>query len=511
METTTSWLLTERTDSSNVSYQDNQSFWSNASSSQSISTLLQSSEGFNSTIPSDINESLYTNGFWSNPFYTTEPTSLSEVSGKPAMFFVMVSLRSIVVLVTILANVLVLYAYATTKKLRTYTNYYIVNLAIADLVSGGFLPIRGVYREFSNDWPFSEAFCACFTCVDHIFLHATFLMTLTICYDRFRATNMPLKHLSEKTLRHACMLIFLAYIVPVFLWTTIIIILPYSGAISRVQPPQCYGPYAFYPALLIFTILVLSWVPMISTVILYAFVYCAVIRKGMDKSGVTGKKAVSENKSKGVASEAKSRDPRSKSYRMDTETSERAAVKKLPAEQTRSEGRVHSISAGLSQGLANPAYEETEEDVHRASDQPSLPGPVLTETTPSTGPPRRGSTGAPARFAGRASRRESRLASLRATRTLTYILTTMIVSALPWSVFALWAAIDPLGLPLRYNTVFNYLGWMSHFSSTVNPFCYAVGNPLFKAAFLRILCCRPNTAPRNAEISSDRHSRTSRD
>ncbi|XP_038064055.1 muscarinic acetylcholine receptor M5-like [Patiria miniata] len=287
----------------------------------------------------DINGSDYllNTTFWFD-LSTEEPTPI-PLPGRASLIEIIIRVVSLII--TLFGNALVLYTYATTKNLRTYTNYYIVGLAVADFFSGGVLQIIIFYHSFLGYWPFTEVACTCMTFISHVFLQATFLMTVVICYDRFRALNMPLKHLKDKTMRHACFLISLAYIIPVLLWTPIIVVFPYVGLATRIRPPLCTGPYALHPPLLIFTILVLSWIPMLVTSVLYAFVYSAVIRRGVNKKRGIGEEASSNNKT------------------------------------------------------------------------------------------------------------ESRLASLRATRTLTYIMITMVVTALPWSIFALWAAIDPYTLPIR--------------------------------------------------------------
>ncbi|XP_022111588.1 muscarinic acetylcholine receptor M5-like, partial [Acanthaster planci] len=269
-------------------------------------------------------------------------------------------------------------------------------------------------------------------------------MTLVISYDRFRATNMPLKHLSEKTLGHACFLIFLGYFIPVMLWTPMFIILPYAGVISRVRPPSCHGPYAFYPGLLTFTVLSLSWAPMSLAVVLYTLVYCAIIRKGLAKNRGNAKPTVSGAIFK---RKALNKVPFSTSNCSDAELPEQAR----DAENASS---VFSVSVAVSQGMSNPALEVSLENSVQAAKYPGTIGLTQKQAAPSTGyrhPHDR--LGHSAHFR-RSSKRASGLATQRATRTLTLVFTTMIVSAMPWSVFALWAAVYPESLPPSINIIF---------------------------------------------------------
>ncbi|XP_022093528.1 muscarinic acetylcholine receptor M3-like isoform X2 [Acanthaster planci] len=438
---------------------------------------------------------------------TEYPTILPEPHQIPPNLIPKVVLCTVFLLATLFGNALVLYAYFTTKKLRTYTNYYIVGLALSDLVSGGILPLLENILWFLGYWPFSEGMCAAVMYLVHVFLEITFLMTLVICFDRFRALYMPLKHLKEKTLRHACFMISLAYVIPLFIWTPLIIIFPYTGLTLRIRPPICQGSYGFHPPLLIIAMLVLSWIPMMITILLYAFVYSAVIRKGINKKRGIGEEVSSDFRSEQPASQrACNRGDgklREKSYRLNKELASKTETTEQPtdSEQPPPRDEVFSISAGMSAGLNNPAYEHTEEVDYHHSDNTTASKPDVTTaataaTTVGNLRKRRGLS-----MRSRRSKRERHLANLRATRTLTCILITTVVTAAPWSVFALWGAVYPYTYPLTDNQM-RFLAWLAHLSSTVNPICYAVCNPLFKEAFLRILRCQKRSLSRSSTMRS---------
>ncbi|XP_038064056.1 muscarinic acetylcholine receptor M5-like [Patiria miniata] len=304
---------------------------------------------------SDINgnDYLLNTTFWFD-LSTEEPTPI-PLPGRSSLTEFIV--RVVSVIITLFGNALVLYAYATTKNLRTYSNYYIVGLAVADFFVGGVLPIINLYHSFLGYWPFTEVACTCMTFISHVFLQATFLMTVVICYDRFRALNMPLKHLKDKTMRHACFLISLAYIIPVLLWTPVIVVFPYVGLATRIRPPLCTGPYALHPSLLIFTILVLSWTPMLVTSVLYAFVYSAVIRKGVNKKRGIGEEASSNYASRAATDETPGLS--SPAVRCDRASHSQTTRGTEPGS---SKDQVFSVSSGLSLGLTNLAFEQTEDD-----------------------------------------------------------------------------------------------------------------------------------------------------
>ncbi|XP_038064057.1 muscarinic acetylcholine receptor M1-like [Patiria miniata] len=408
---------------------------------------------------SDINgnDYLLNTAFWFD-LSTEEPTPIPLPGRAPLIEII---IRMVSVIITLFGNSLVLYAYATTKNLRTYTNYYVVGLAVADFFAGGVLPIISLYHSFLGYWPFTEVACTCKTFINHVFLQATFLMTVVICFDRFKALNMPLKHLKDKTMRHACFLISLAYIIPVMLWTPVIVVFPYVGLATRLRPPLCTGPYALHPSLLIFAILVLSWIPMLVTPVLYSFVYSAVIHKGVNKKRGIGEEASSNNKSENPpASRAETPGLSSPTDRCDRASHLQTA---LDIEPGSSKDQVFSVSAGISMGLTNLAFEQTgdDNDEDKTKNHPETTIRHISAVQSTKRPAKKAGETLTKRHVGlgalqrktrastMGSKRESRLASLRATRTLTYIMFTMVVTALPWSIFTLWAAIDPFTVPLR--------------------------------------------------------------
>ncbi|XP_038064059.1 muscarinic acetylcholine receptor M5-like [Patiria miniata] len=411
---------------------------------------------------SDINGSDYLlNTTFGFDLSTEEPIPIPLPGRAPLIEII---IRSVIVIITLFGNTLVLYAYATTKNLRTYTNYYIVGLAVADFFAGGVLSIILLYQSSLGYWPFTEVACTCMIFINHVFLQATFLMTVAICYDRFKALNMPLKHLKDKTMRHACFLISLAYIIPVLLWTPVIVVFPYVGLATRIRPPLCTAPYALHPSLLIFAILVLSWIPMLVTSVLYVFVYSAVIRKGVNKKRGIGEEASSNNKSENPpASRAATKEKPGLSS--PTDRCDRASHSQtaLDIEPGSSKDQVFSVSAGISMGLTNLAFEQTgdDNDEDNTKNHPETTIRHISAVQSTKRPAKKAGETSTKRHVGlgalqrktrastMGSKRESRLASLRATRTLTYIMFTMVVTALPWSIFTLWAAVDPSTVPLR--------------------------------------------------------------
>ena len=114
---------------------------------------------------------------------------------------VLASVISSTSLITVFGNALVIYAYFTTRALQTYTNYYVLNLAILDLIGGLFpMPMYGTYWILGY-WPLSVPLCDFYLWVNHTTLNATSYSVLIIAIDRFRSVVHPIKHFKQRNLK----------------------------------------------------------------------------------------------------------------------------------------------------------------------------------------------------------------------------------------------------------------------------------------------------------------------
>ena len=108
---------------------------------------------------------------------------------------------SALIFMTICGNVLVLLAVFVNSHLRSTTNYFIVNLAIADLLLGTtVLPFSAVL-EVIPYWPFGSFFCDIWAAMDVLCCTASILSLCVISIDRYIGVTRPLQHstiLTEK-------------------------------------------------------------------------------------------------------------------------------------------------------------------------------------------------------------------------------------------------------------------------------------------------------------------------
>ncbi|XP_067616737.1 tachykinin-like peptides receptor 99D isoform X2 [Eurosta solidaginis] len=90
-------------------------------------------------------------------------------------------------------NLIVIWVVFTTKRMRTVTNYFIVNLSIADaMVSSLNVTFNYVYM-LDNDWPFGEVYCKISQFIATLSISASVFTLMAISIDRYIAIMKPLE------------------------------------------------------------------------------------------------------------------------------------------------------------------------------------------------------------------------------------------------------------------------------------------------------------------------------
>jgi hypothetical protein len=113
---------------------------------------------------------------------------------------------SMLILTTVIGNVFVIIAIVRERTLRTFGNYLVFSLAIADLmVALLVMPIGAIY-EVTGEWMFGPQLCDLWTCMDVLSCTASILHLVAIALDRFWAvTNVD--YITSRTSRSISLLI----------------------------------------------------------------------------------------------------------------------------------------------------------------------------------------------------------------------------------------------------------------------------------------------------------------
>ncbi|XP_062570112.1 alpha-1A adrenergic receptor-like [Saccostrea cucullata] len=130
-----------------------------------------------------------------------------------------------ILFMTVFGNLLVLIAVAINENLRHTTNYFIVNLACADLLLGiSVLPFSATL-DILGYWPFGSIMCIFWTSVDVLWCTGSIITLCVISVDRYIGITKPLQHGIIMSEKRACWIISLVWVAslaisigPVFGW-----------------------------------------------------------------------------------------------------------------------------------------------------------------------------------------------------------------------------------------------------------------------------------------------------
>jgi len=137
--------------------------------------------------------------------------SSPEVGGKACGNVQLYSTSTTVVLglvfavfaiVTIAGNMLVIVAFATDRKLRSIGNYFILNLAVSDLIVGMLIVVYAPYA-LTGCWRLTRAGCLAFLLLDYVVPLASAWNMALISLDRFCCVAYAVEYRLRQTVRRA--------------------------------------------------------------------------------------------------------------------------------------------------------------------------------------------------------------------------------------------------------------------------------------------------------------------
>ncbi|NXX42801.1 HRH1 protein, partial [Tricholaema leucomelas] len=142
--------------------------------------------------------------------------NITENSSSPQSAVLGVFLGSIS-LITIVMNLLVLYAVKTEKKLQTVGNLYIVSLSVADLIVGAAVMPLNIFYLLNTKWTLGSPACLFWLSMDYVACTASIFNLFILCIDRYRSVQQPLKYLKYRTKMRASLMILGVWLLS-FMW-----------------------------------------------------------------------------------------------------------------------------------------------------------------------------------------------------------------------------------------------------------------------------------------------------
>uniref|UniRef100_A0A3P9P1X5 Muscarinic acetylcholine receptor n=1 Tax=Poecilia reticulata TaxID=8081 RepID=A0A3P9P1X5_POERE len=480
--------------------------------------------------------------------FTPQPeneTPRDPLGGHPVWQVVLiVLLTGSLSLVTIVGNILVVVSFKVNRQLKTVNNYFLLSLAVADLIIG--VISMNLYTAYliMDYWALGTWACDLWLTIDYVASNASVMNLLVISFDRYFSITRPLTYRAKRTTKRAGVMIGLAWLVSLVLWAPAILLWQYFVGQRTVPQNQCYIQFLTEPITTFCTAMAAFYLPVTIMSILYWRIYKETQNRSKELAGLQGSEARfvhQTGSSRSCGSYELNRMPKKKSTcqelvgrfhcwpgvrswrpgsirhgdrdpdqsSSDSWNNNDAAASLDHSGSSEDEdcgGRemISQSHAIFSIVLSLPGIKAAVnsqltscEDLDVASEEDPLRGDSLstvTTTTTSSSVPLSFKEAAMAkRFATRTRtqitkrKRMSLVKEKKAAQTLSAILLAFIITWTPYNIMVLITTFCKVCIP---QTLWAVGYWLCYVNSTVNPMCYALCNKTFRTTFKMILLCR---------------------
>ncbi|XP_060631285.2 kappa-type opioid receptor [Anolis sagrei] len=117
---------------------------------------------------------------------------------SPAIPIIITAVYSVVFVVGLVGNSLVMFVIIRYTKMKTATNIYIFNLALADALVTTTMPFQST-EYLMNSWPFGDVLCKIVISIDYYNMFTSIFTLTMMSVDRYIAVCHPVKALDFRT------------------------------------------------------------------------------------------------------------------------------------------------------------------------------------------------------------------------------------------------------------------------------------------------------------------------
>lgn len=192
-----------------------------------------------------------TNGT-SNITSSADSTSLAADGGESLTFkIVKLCLYALIFLVSVIGNALVCIVIARRRRMRTVTNYFILNLAIADLaITCICIPFDIPVQENDYIWPYGPFMCRILYPLQTMCMFASIFTLTAVSLNRFWAIVYPLRR--QMTKGNATLVILLIWVISLFLTVPYVCVLGLNGSSCEESWPNMKYRKAYTLSIFVF-------------------------------------------------------------------------------------------------------------------------------------------------------------------------------------------------------------------------------------------------------------------
>ncbi|CAK1600202.1 unnamed protein product [Parnassius mnemosyne] len=395
-------------------------------------------------------------------------------------------------------NILVCLAVCLDKRLQNVTNYFLLSLAIADLLVSLFVMPMGAIPGFLGYWPLGVVWCNVYVTCDVLACSASIMHMCFISIGRYLGIRNPLKSRHHSTKRVVVIKIALVWLLSMFVSSSITVL----GIINRSNimptPDLCVINNRLF---WVFGSLVAFYIPMLMMVVSFALTVQLLKKQAL--LAATPVPGGMQRRQCGGFDNDPTQGPRRMGSKSSPDLSPRSNVSRQMTWRVTSTNRKQRNKIGMS--VSNPQLSFMNGCGNGAGSGSNRRGRDVATQTPLNiaAETRRAKlrplklTLAPAnalnlrfltnRKKGRSLSANAVANEQKATKVLGLVFFTFVLCWAPFFLLNILFASCPTCIVPDH--IVNVCLWLGYMSSTINPIIYTVFNRTFRAAFLRLLKC----------------------
>ncbi|XP_013417405.1 5-hydroxytryptamine receptor 2C [Lingula anatina] len=139
-------------------------------------------------------------------------TNQSEILNQDVHYNWMVLFLGILVIAGMLGNILVIVAVSVEQKLHNVTNYFLLSLAVADLLVSVIVMPLAMMQLFLGSWTLGIVLCDIYVTCDVLMCSSSIIHMCTISLDRYLGIRHPLRYRS-KSRSYVCVKIIIVWFI----------------------------------------------------------------------------------------------------------------------------------------------------------------------------------------------------------------------------------------------------------------------------------------------------------
>ncbi|NXW61995.1 HRH3 protein, partial [Eurystomus gularis] len=156
------------------------------------------------------------------------------------------ALMGLLVLATVLGNALVILAFVVDRSLRTQGHFFFLNLAIADLLVGGFCIPLYIPYVLTGKWRLGRRLCKLWLVVDYLVCTASVFNIVLISFDRFTSVTRAVTYRAQKGMtKNAVLKMLTVWIAAFLLYGPAILSWEHIAQKSILPEGECHAEF-FY-------------------------------------------------------------------------------------------------------------------------------------------------------------------------------------------------------------------------------------------------------------------------